>query len=137
MAQVLKREFLESLLNHEIKELLRIRTQLNLAEHVPEIENITLAVIPVESTSPAEVLEPIRDVLRDSDVIFPDSNNLILLLPGTDEMGALHILEGLSDFLGEGFRFSYVVYPRDGESAGELLKRLRDRTLSELGISVP
>jgi len=40
MAQVLKHEFLKALLTHEIKELNRIKDYLNLAEHVPAIDNV-------------------------------------------------------------------------------------------------
>jgi len=136
MAQIVQKEFLESLLTHEIKELSRIKTQLNLAEHVPAIDNVAVAVVPVKGKSVEEVVEPVKRVLRDSDVMFPGNGYLILLLPGTDEMGAIHILEGISEFLGGGLRFSYVVYPQEGESAKELIERLRDKAKAELGMLI-
>ncbi|WP_457600973.1 hypothetical protein [Hydrogenivirga sp.] len=134
MAQILGKEFLESLLSHEVKELSRIKSQLNLAEHIPAIDNIALAVVPTEGRSSREVAEPIKSALRDSDVIFPGEGYLILLLPGTDEMGAIHILEGVSDFLGEGLKFTYAVYPEEGNTVEELLNRLKEKALRELGL---
>ncbi|EDP75996.1 hypothetical protein [Hydrogenivirga sp. 128-5-R1-1] len=136
MAQIVKKEFLESLLTHEIKELSRIKAQLNLAEHVPAIDNVTVAVVPVRGKAVEEVTEPIKRVLRDSDVMFPGEGYLILLLPGTDEMGAIHILEGVSEFLGGEMKFSYVVYPQEGESAKELVDRLKEKAKAELGVTL-
>ncbi len=136
MAQRLEEKFLPHMLAHEIKELARIKRQLNLAEHIPAIDNVTLAVVPTKEDITDKELEPVEKVLRDSDVLFPGQGYLLLLLPGTDEMGAVHILEGISDFLEGKLRFSYVVYPQDGETPQELISKLRIKAQEELGISL-
>ncbi len=136
MAQRIEISFFPKLLTHEIKELSRIKRQLNLAEHIPAIDNITVAVVPLRKGVSEEVIEPIEKVLRDSDVIFPGEGYLILLLPGTDEMGAVHILEGVSDFLEGSLKFSYVVYPQDGKTPGELIDKLKRISAEELGINL-
>ncbi len=138
MAQIVRREVLGEFLAHEIKELSRIKHALNLAEHVPAIDNLVLAVVPVSQGDPQKVASALKDALRDSDVIFPGESYLLLLLPGTDGMGGLHILEGLADFTGEDFRsFAYVVYPEEGETPQELTEKLRAKARSRLGLNVP
>jgi len=70
-------------------------------------------------------------------VIFPGENYLLLLMPGTDSLGALHILEGLADFTGEDFRsFAYATYPEDGESPEELVGNLRRKARIQLGLEL-
>ncbi len=136
MAQRIKPEFFPQLLAHEIKELSRIKRQLNLAEHIPAIDNITVAVVPLKDGISDREIEPVERVLRDSDVIFPADRYLLLLLPGTDEMGAMHILEGIADFLEGSLRFTYVVYPQDGQSAEQLIDSLKEKSRRELGIDI-
>ncbi len=137
MAQVLKREFFDGLLTHEIKELSRIKEQLNLAEHIPAIDNLTIAVVPVEHIPAEEAINSVKGVLRDSDVMFPSVDHILLLLPGTDEMGAIHVLEGLADFLTDKLKFSYVVYPNEGTTAEELIEALKRKSKAELGLDLP
>jgi len=136
MAQKVGPEFFYQLLTHEIKELSRIKRQLNLAEHIPAIDNITIAVVPLKEKTSEEQIEPVEKVLRDSDVIFPADGYLLLLLPGTDEMGAMHILEGIADFLEGSLKFSYVVYPEDGQDAQQLINKLKEKSRRELGIII-
>ena len=136
MAQIVKREFLRELLEHEIKELTRIKQQLNLAEHIPAVDNLTVAVVPVEKADSEEVSKALKNALRDSDVIFPEDGFVVLLLPGTDEMGAIHILEGVAEFMGGGVKFSYAVFPEDGTSPESLIERLSTRASHDLGIKL-
>jgi len=137
MAQIVKKEVLWEFVAHEIRELERIRQALNLAEHIPAIDNLVLAVVPVPKGDPQRIASALKGALRDSDVIFPGEDYLLLMLPGTDEMGALHILEGLAEFAGEGFRsLAYVVYPNDGSDSVELIGNLRRKALSQLGLRI-
>ncbi len=137
MAQVVKEDFLKELLTHEVKELSRIKNQLNLVEHIPAIDNITLAVVPMSFSQPDVAVEAVKKVLRDSDVIFPGKGYLMFLLPGTDEAGAIHILEGVSEFMGEGLKFAYAVYPQDGETPEELIDYLKAKAKKLLGLDLP
>ncbi len=138
MAQVVRKEVLREFLAHEIRELGRIKQALNLAEHIPAIDNLVLAVVPVSQGDPQQVASALKGALRDSDVIFPGENYLLLLMPGTDSMGALHLLEGLADFTGEDFRsFVYAAYPEDGESPEELVSDLRRKARARLGLELP
>lgn len=135
MAQIIDRGYIRQVLDHEISELSRIKKALNLIEHVPAIDNIGVALIPCKKEGAIEsVLRSVKSILREADIIFTDRDYAVLLLPGTDEMGTIHILEGISDFLGEGLNFVYVVYPDHGKSSEELLKALASLAEKKLGI---
>ncbi len=137
MAQIVDLNYLKAFLNHEIKELTRIKQSLNLEEHVTAVDNLALAWVPVKKSNPEDIARAIKDALRDSDIIFIGGDFLLLMLPGTDEMGAIHVLEGISEFLGEGVKtFMYVIYPRDGQTADELINTLKERVKGEFGIEL-
>ena len=105
-------------------------------EHIPAIDNVAIALVPVKGADPKKVAEPLSKVLRDSDVIIPKENFILLMLPGTDEMGAIHVLEGVSDFLSEVFKFVYAIYPQDGTTAEDLIEVLKERAKRQLGLEI-
>ncbi len=135
MAQIIGKEYFRQVLNHEISSLQRIKRALNLFEHIPAVDNVAIALVPYRDKSAVEpIKKSIGGFLRDSDVIFPDDRYALLMLPGTDEMGTIHVLEGISEFLGEGFDFIYAVYPNQGSTSEELLNVLSKLAKSKLGI---
>ncbi len=137
MAQILEGKLLKPFLIHEIKELERIKRALNLDEHIPAIDNIVLAIVPSRRSSSLELVSVFKDTLRESDIVFPAENFILLLLPGTDAMGAVHILEGLADFIGKDLKdFAFVVYPEEGQTAQELIENLQKKALNQFNLDL-
>ncbi len=137
MAQIIGLGFFKEVLEHEISELSRIKRALNLFEHVPSIDNIAIAYVPTKGRDAIEsVKKTIKPVLRDADVIFPAKDYAIIMLPGTDEMGAIHVLEGITEFLGEELSFAYVIYPDHGETAQGLIDSLKAIVRRKFGANI-
>ena len=137
MAQIIGLGFFREVLEHEISELSRIKRSLNLFEHFPSIDNIAIAYVPTKGQDAVEsVKKTIKPFLREADVIFPAKDYTIIMLPGTDEMGAIHVLEGVAEFLGEELSFAYVIYPDHGETAQELIDSLKALVKKKFGTDI-
>ncbi len=124
MLREYSRECFELLINHEIGELKRIKMDLKLVEHISSVDNFSLVVFENEYIN-ADNLKTIDSSLRASDVVFYKDTTVLLFLPGTDKEGAIHLIEGIKDFLGEEGKYVVVTYPEDGRTHGELMESLR------------
>lgn len=124
MAQFAKIEELPTLVRHEIGELRRLRKELSLSEHIAGINNLSLMVL-YSKYLEKEHVDSISASMRESDVIIPLGNHILCFLPGTDKEGAIHLAEGIKDFLSEEGYYVIATYPEDGESYEELVDSLR------------
>ncbi|MCX8076903.1 MAG: hypothetical protein N3C57_07715 [Aquificaceae bacterium] len=124
MAQTAKIEDLPLLVRHEIGEIRRLRTELKLTEHLPAVNNLSLLLIYSGYISDAHA-HNIASSMRESDILIPFGKHLVCLLPGTDKEGAIHLAEGMKDFLSEEGYYAVVTYPEDGETYEELMESLR------------
>lgn len=82
-------------------------------------------------------LSPIFDkVLRKTDAIFKDDDDVIVMLTGTDWNGATVLLSGIQEFLSQPKLDNIVSYPYDGKSADELLEKLHKNIKRNCDIKV-
>ncbi len=91
----------------------------------PQLAEFSLLFLKLDDFHNIEIKKSIQIVFRDSDIIFEYGENYIILLPKTDWNGAMELLNGLQEFLGQSFRDSVVTYPDDGKSADMLLQSFR------------
>ncbi len=91
----------------------------------PQLAEFSLLFLKLDDFHNIEIKKSIQIVFRDSDIIFEYGENYIILLPKTDWNGAMELLNGLQEFLGQSFRDSVVTYPDDGKSADTLLQSFR------------
>lgn len=135
MAQFVSFEDLQAIIRHEIGKLKRLKRDLSLAEHIPAVDNLSLVVLYSKHLS-KQYLENISKSMRESDMIFQHGSHIICLLPGTDKEGAIHLAEGIRDFLGEEGHYIAVTYPEDGESYEDLISSLKLYS-EQKGIPIP
>jgi hypothetical protein len=86
-----------------------------------DFEEFALLFLKLDTYDNIEIKKSIQIIFRDSDIIFEESQNYIILLPKTDWNGAISLLNGLQNFLGQTFKDSIVTYPDDGKEANTLL----------------
>ncbi len=85
-------------------------------------EEFALLFLKMDDYDNMEIKKSIQIIFRDSDIIFEEAQNYIILLPKTNWNGAIELLNGLQEFLGQALQDSIVTYPDDGEDATTLLK---------------
>ena len=84
-------------------------------------EEFALLFLKMDDYDNMEIKKSIQIIFRDSDIIFEESGNYIILLPKTNWNGAVELLNGLQEFLNQTLQDSIVTYPDDGKDAQTLL----------------
>jgi len=107
-------ETLKALISHHIALIDRFNSD--------SFEEFALLFLKMDDYDNMEIKKSIQIIFRDSDIIFEDHQNYIILLPKTNWNGAVELLNGLQDFLGQKLQDSIVTYPDDGEDAQTLLQ---------------
>ncbi|RUM64500.1 MAG: hypothetical protein DSZ05_07425 [Sulfurospirillum sp.] len=102
----------------------------------PELAEFSLLFLKLDDYENIEIKKSIQIVFRDSDIIFEYDENYIILLPKTDWNGAIELLNGLQEFLGQAFQDSIVTYPDDGENAEALLESFKNVVKKYYNISL-
>ncbi|MCS7170861.1 MAG: hypothetical protein NZ851_00945 [Aquificaceae bacterium] len=124
MAQMADIRDLQLLVRHEIGTSKRLKRELNLVEHIPAVDNFSLLLMYSDHLSDSH-LRSISASMRESDIVMPKGNYIMCLLPGTDKEGAIHLAEGIKDFLGEEGYYVAVTYPEDGDTYEKLMDSLK------------
>jgi hypothetical protein len=91
----------------------------------PQLAEFSLLYLKLGENPSLELKKSIQIVFRDSDIIFEYGDDYIIILPKTDWNGAIELLNGLQEFLGQTFQDSIVTYPDDGRSADELIESFK------------
>jgi hypothetical protein len=107
-------ETLKALISHHIALIDRFESD--------SFEEFALLFLKMDDYDNMEIKKSIQIIFRDSDIIFEESQNYIILLPKTNWNGAIELLNGLQEFLNQKLQDSIVTYPDDGEDAQTLLK---------------
>lgn len=106
-------ETLHALISHHIALIDRFNTD--------TFEEFALLFLKLDDYDNMEIKKSIQIIFRDSDIIFEEQQNYIILLPKTNWNGAIELLNGLQEFLNQALLDSIVTYPDDGEDAKTLL----------------
>jgi len=104
---------LHALISHHIALIDRFNTD--------EFEEFALLFLKMDDYDNLEIKKSIQIIFRDSDIIFEEQQNYIILLPKTNWNGAIELLNGLQNFLGQTLQDSIITFPDDGEDADTLL----------------
>ncbi len=104
---------LKALISHHIALIDRFNSD--------SFEEFALLFLKMDDYDNMEIKKSIQIIFRDSDIIFEEAQNYIILLPKTNWNGAIELLNGLQGFLNQTLQDSIVTYPDDGEDAQTLL----------------
>ncbi len=105
---------LKALISHHIALIDRFNSD--------SFEEFALLFLKMDDYDNMEIKKSIQIIFRDSDIIFEEAQNYIILLPKTNWNGAIELLNGLQGFLNQKLQDSIVTFPDDGEDAQTLLK---------------
>ena len=104
---------LKALISHHIALIDRFNSD--------SFEEFALLFLKMDDYDNMEIKKSIQIIFRDSDIIFEEEGNYIILLPKTNWNGAIELLNGLQEFLNQTLQDSIVTFPDDGEDAQTLL----------------
>ncbi len=104
---------LKALISHHIALIDRFNSD--------SFEEFALLFLKMDDYDNMEIKKSIQIIFRDSDIIFEEAQNYIILLPKTNWNGAIELLNGLQEFLNQKLQDSIVTFPDDGEDAQTLL----------------
>ncbi len=111
-------ETLKALISHHIALIDRFESD--------SFEEFALLFLKMDDYDNMEIKKSIQIIFRDSDIIFEESQNYIILLPKTNWNGAIELLNGLQEFLNQKLQDSIITYPDDGEDAQTLLREFEN-----------
>lgn len=121
-------ETLKALISHHIALIDRFNSDY--------FEEFALLFLKMDDYDNMEIKKSIQIIFRDSDIIFEDHQNYIILLPKTNWNGAIELLSGLQEFLNQELQDSIVTYPDDGEDAQTLLNEFESVVQKAYGIDL-
>jgi len=75
-------------------------------------------------------------ILRKTDALFQSKKHFVTLLPGTDWNGAIELLSGIQDFLGQPPHDNIACYPEDGTNAKDIMLSLYNKIDNNCSIQV-
>ena len=101
-----------------------------------DFEEFALLFLKMDDYDNIEIKKSIQIIFRDSDIIFEEAQNYIILLPKTNWNGAVKLLNGLQNFLGQTLKDSIITYPDDGEKASTLLTEFTKVVQDAYGITL-
>ncbi|HEC25186.1 MAG TPA: hypothetical protein ENI54_04165 [bacterium] len=110
MAKIIPLEYLETVVEHSISNMKRIKKELALAEVIESVHFISLAILNINLNTKEyadDFTKTIGGVLRDSDIICAKNGFIYLFLPGTNFEGVMDIMNDFKEFY-DGI-FDYVV----------------------------
>ena len=87
-------------------------------------EQFSILFFPVKEKDNRMLSRAFERALRESDALFQAQEHFFLVLPRTGREGALIVLKGVEELLGEYVDEAIVTYPEDGETAEALLDKL-------------
>lgn len=113
MAKIIPFEYLETIVEHSISNMKRIKKELTLAEEIESVDFIALAILNINLNT-AEYADDFKKtlggVLRDSDIICAKNGFIYLFLPGTNFEGVMDIISDFKEFYDDIFDYVAAAY---------------------------
>jgi hypothetical protein len=106
MAKIIPFEYFETVLEHSVSNMRRIKKELGLAEDIVSIDYVGLTILNITKYN-EDFIKTIGGVLRNSDVVSVKNNFVYLFLPGTDFEGSMNIIGDFKEFYEDAF--DYIV----------------------------
>lgn len=125
MAKIIPFEYFESVLEHSVSNMKRIKKELGLAEEIKSIDFIGLAILNTKKYSD-DFIKTLCGVLRDSDIISFENGFVYLFLPGTDFQGLINLISDFKEFYDDVFDYvASATLLRDLKNVRDILAELR------------
>ena len=99
-------------------------------------ERFSLVFLKIPEGRHDEVTSLLETNLRHSDAMFEKDDVVLLVLPNTSRMGALHIDEILKEFFESDLACVIASFPEDGDTSQELFEMLEKILEDEYGIGM-
>lgn len=113
---VFDKQNIESLVSHHIALLKRFDTT--------EDDEFSVIYFNLGKKKDEELSTVFQKILRKTDALFQEGDDVTVMLPGTDWNGATELLSGIQEFLSQPLLDNVVTYPDDGDNAKDLLNKL-------------
>lgn len=113
---VFDKQNIESLVSYHIALLKRFDTT--------EDDEFSVVYFHLGNKKDEELASVFQKILRKTDALFQENDDVVVMLPGTDWNGATELLSGIQEFLGQPLMDNVVTYPDDGNNAKDLLNKL-------------
>lgn len=113
---VFDKQNIESLVSYHIALLKRFDTT--------EDDEFSVIYFNLGNKKDRELATVFQKILRKTDALFQEKDDVVVMLPGTDWNGATELLSGIQEFLGQSLMDNVVTYPDDGNNAKDLLNKL-------------
>ena len=125
MAGITSFDNFETILDHSVSNMKRIKKELALAEEIDSIDYIGLAIINTKKYR-EDFVKTLAGVLRDSDLIASGGNGLVyLFLPGTNFAGLMDIISDFKEFYQDAFDYvASAILLKDIKNTGDILSEL-------------
>lgn len=85
----------------------------------------SLIFFSLEGRKEIDNLEIFQKILRQTDALFNQESDYVVMLTGTDWNGATDLLSGIQSFLDQEPQNNIVTYPDDGLNSKVLINKLR------------
>lgn len=106
-----------------------------LARYDRQNENkFSVMMFPLKDHDQDRLTKALEEVLRESDAVTVHEGYYYLVLPQTDMPGALRVKNVFVEQLGKSIDEVIVTYRDDGNSAGEMIDKLKDYAQENYGI---
>ncbi len=124
MAKIIPFEYFETVLQHSVSNMKRIKKELGLAEEIESIDFIGLVILNIKKFTD-DFVKTLEGVLRDSDVISVNNGLVYLFLPGTSFEGSVNIISDFKEFYEDVFEYLVsVTLLKDLKDSGDILAEL-------------
>lgn len=113
---VFNKQNIQSLIEHHIALLNRF--------NITEDNEFSVIYFNIDKLDETELSVVFQKLLRQTDALFHENTDILVMLPGTNWNGATELLSGIQEFLNQPLMDNIVTYPDDGDNAKDLLFKL-------------
>ncbi len=103
---------------------------------VDRTEGFSVVFLKIPEGRRDEVTTVLENNLRQSDAVFEHEDVVLMVLPNTNRMGALHIDEILKEFFESDLVCVIAAFPEDGDTAKDLFEMLEKILKDEYGVAM-
>ena len=99
-------------------------------------KEFSIAFLSVHDRDSDKIAQAFVNILRETDIVFNNQHFYILFLPATNWDGADLLVKDICEFLDQQRKDTIATYPKDGESAMQLIASFEDAIQKDYGIVI-